>query len=85
MVFFQKKIGTKLESSTSYKYYLVVLSFLAYLEAVLQDPETQPATRAWPSIDVGTEIFNGQGSVTASWIVSDFDVLTSLHTTARGA
>lgn len=42
---------------------------------LVQDPETQPATRGWPSIDVGTEIFNGQKPVTAEWTVSDFDVL----------
>lgn len=42
---------------------------------LLQDPETPAASRGWPSIDVGTEIFNGQVAVTAEWTVSDFDVL----------
>ncbi|XP_024402608.1 uncharacterized protein [Physcomitrium patens] len=44
-----------------------------------QDPETPPATRVWSSIDVGTEIFNGQQPVSAVWTVSDFDVLI-MHT-----
>ncbi|CAM6055566.1 unnamed protein product [Sphagnum tenellum] len=39
------------------------------------DPGTEQAIRSWPSIDVGTEMFNADNSDTAEWTVSDFDVL----------
>ncbi|KAH8951105.1 hypothetical protein BDL97_09G008900 [Sphagnum fallax] len=42
-----------------------------------QDPGTEPATRAWPSIDVGTEVYESALPYTAEWTVSDFDVLVS--------
>ncbi|KAJ9153434.1 hypothetical protein P3X46_026873 [Hevea brasiliensis] len=42
-----------------------------------QDPGTKPATRHWPSIDLGTEIYISEDEV-AEWSVSHFDiVLTS--------
>jgi hypothetical protein len=40
-----------------------------------QDPGTEPAIRLWPSIDVGTEIFNDANFQAAEWTVSDFDIL----------
>jgi hypothetical protein len=40
-----------------------------------QDPGTEPALRLWPSIDVGTEIFNDPNFQAAEWTVSDFDIL----------
>jgi hypothetical protein len=40
-----------------------------------QDPGTEPALRLWPSIDVGTEIFNDANFQAAEWTVSDFDIL----------
>ncbi|CAK9873881.1 unnamed protein product [Sphagnum jensenii] len=40
-----------------------------------QDPGTEQAIRSWPSINVGTEMFNADDSDTAEWTVSDFDVL----------
>ncbi|KAH9569470.1 hypothetical protein CY35_03G135400 [Sphagnum magellanicum] len=40
-----------------------------------QDPGTEQAIRSWPSIDVGTEMFNADNPDTAEWTVSDFDVL----------
>ncbi|CAM6050698.1 unnamed protein product [Sphagnum compactum] len=40
-----------------------------------QDPGTEPALQLWPSIDVGTEIFNDANFQAAKWTVSDFDVL----------
>ncbi|KAL3688293.1 hypothetical protein R1sor_014602 [Riccia sorocarpa] len=40
-----------------------------------QDPGTPPATRRWPSIDVGTEIYISSSSATAEWTLSNFDVL----------
>lgn len=49
-------------------------SFESYVHCV-QDPGTEPATRAWPSIDVGTEVYESSQPYTALWTVSDFDVL----------
>ncbi|KAL0903230.1 hypothetical protein M5K25_027591 [Dendrobium thyrsiflorum] len=42
-----------------------------------QDPGTSPAKRIWRSIDVGTEIFVGDGEEIAEWTVTDFDVTVS--------
>lgn len=46
-----------------------------YFVFVLQDPGTDPATRVWTSIDVGTEIFVSDRDEEAEWSLSDFDVL----------
>ncbi|CAM6097923.1 unnamed protein product [Calypogeia fissa] len=42
-----------------------------------QDPGTSPAIRNWPSLDIGTEIYqlNNPQPQTAEWVVSDFNVL----------
>ncbi|CAK9165955.1 unnamed protein product [Ilex paraguariensis] len=53
---------------------------------LIQDPGTKPATRVWPSINVGTEIYvSSEGAgVTAEWAVSDFDVLVLEDATSDG-
>ncbi|KAK9929887.1 hypothetical protein M0R45_026960 [Rubus argutus] len=40
-----------------------------------QDPGTEPATRVWSSINVGTEIYISRAGETAEWTASEFDVL----------
>lgn len=40
-----------------------------------QDPDTPPAVRMWPSVDVGTEVYVSSQPYVAEWTVSDFDVL----------
>ncbi|KAG0563531.1 hypothetical protein KC19_8G038700 [Ceratodon purpureus] len=40
-----------------------------------QEPDTPPAVRVWPSVDVGTEVYVSSKPYVAEWTVSDFDVL----------
>jgi hypothetical protein len=61
-----------MRSSLSFWSLLLIWLFALF---VSQDPGTEQAIRSWPSIDVGTEMFNADNSDTAEWTVSDFDVL----------
>lgn len=41
----------------------------------MQEPDTPPALRVWPSVDVGTEVYVSSQPATAEWTISDFDIL----------
>lgn len=55
-------------------YIMAKFSKPQYFGCVLQDPDTEPVERHWPSVDIGTEIYVS-GNEVAEWTVSDFDIV----------